>query len=83
VAMAEPRLETVLEEVACLPVRRVVVQPHLLFGGVLLDRVAAIVSEYAERYPGIQWATAAHLGPSKLVAQAALGRACPLFAQSR
>ncbi len=80
VAMAEPRLDIVLEEVVSLPVRRVVVQPHLLFGGVLLDRIAALVEQYARRHPNIQWVTAAHLGPSKLVAQAALDRAGSLHA---
>ena len=74
-AMAEPRLETVLDEVVGLPVRRIVVQPHLLFGGVLLERIAALVEKYARWHPNIQWVTPAHLGPSRLVAQAALDRA--------
>jgi sirohydrochlorin cobaltochelatase len=75
VAMAEPRFTSVLDEVEAGGWTRVVVQPHLLFAGVLVDRIARTVAEYAARSPHVRWVTAGHLGPSELVAQAILGRA--------
>ncbi len=75
VAMAEPRLSDVLERAAAAPPRRIVVQPHLLFGGVLLDRIAGTVREFAGRHPQHEWLTAAHLGPHPHVAEALLARA--------
>jgi sirohydrochlorin cobaltochelatase len=74
-SMAEPGIETVLDELAQCGAKRVVVQPHLLFGGVLLDRIARIVEQYAERYTSVQWLTAGHLGPSPLLVQAIFYRA--------
>lgn len=62
-AMAEPSLDTALETVGRLPVRRVVVQPHLLFTGQLLEKVRAGVAAAAERFPDRQWIVTGHLGP--------------------
>jgi sirohydrochlorin cobaltochelatase len=75
VAMATPRFTDVLEAAAQAPARRVVIQPHLLFGGVLLDRIAHTAAEFAARYPSQQWLAAPHLGPHPLVAAAILSRA--------
>lgn len=75
VAMAEPSLETMLAEAAQWPVRRVVVQPHLLFGGLLLDRIAQTVERHAQLHPNIEWIVASHLGPSPRVAEALCERA--------
>jgi sirohydrochlorin cobaltochelatase len=75
VAMAEPRLTDLLERAAAGPPRRIVVQPHLLFGGVLLDRIAEIVRDAAARHPQHQWISTEHLGPHPLVAEALLARA--------
>jgi sirohydrochlorin cobaltochelatase len=75
IAMADPLLESVLDEVASSACQRVVIQPHLLFGGVLLDRMRELVERYAWRHPHVQWVTAAHLGPSELLVQAILDRA--------
>jgi sirohydrochlorin ferrochelatase len=75
VAMAEPSYRDVLEEVARSGAQRIVVQPHLLFGGVLVDRIAAAVAQFAARFPRQQWLGAGPLGPSDLVAQAILARA--------
>ncbi len=75
VAMAEPPLAEVLDEVSKLAVRRVVVEPHLLFGGVLVERIAEAVGSYAARRPEIEWLVAGHLGDSDLLAAAILDRA--------
>jgi sirohydrochlorin cobaltochelatase len=75
VAMAEPRLESVLESAAASDVRRIIVVPHLLFGGVLVERIGEIVSGIATRHPDCEWLLAAHLGPHHLVARAVLARA--------
>lgn len=73
-AMAEPRLAETLEEVAQLRFHRIVVQPHLLFHGELLETVAAQVSQTAERWPGQQWFVTRQLGPADLLAEAVLDR---------
>ena len=65
-----------------LPVRRVVVQPHLLFGGVLFDRIAGVVAPFAARQPAVEWLIAEHLGDSELLAEAILERAVSLAAGS-
>lgn len=75
VAMAEPRLSDVLDEAVASGARRIVVQPHLLFGGVLLERIGRLVDEYAERFGHIRWITAGQLGPSGELVEAVLGRA--------
>jgi len=75
VAMAEPKLEDVLDQAATWGSRRVVVQPHLLFGGVLLDRIRDRVARHAERHPRIEWLLSEHLGPSPHLARAVISRA--------
>lgn len=75
VAMAEPALEAMLNKVAASDVARGVVQPHLLFGGVLVDRIGETVARFAKAHSHIEWITAGHLGPEPLVAAAALARA--------
>jgi sirohydrochlorin ferrochelatase len=70
-AMAEPSLERALPLVARLPFRRVVVQPHLLFRGELLARIRETVARFAAEERQIEWVVAPHLGPDKLVAEAA------------
>ena len=75
VAMAEPKLEDVLDQAAEWGARRVVVQPHLLFGGVLLDRIRDVVARRAERHPRIEWLLSEHLGPAPHVARAIFARA--------
>ncbi len=75
VAMADPPLESVLEETLRSGSKRIVVQPHLLFGGVLLDRIRGIVERYAQHHPDRQWVMTQHLGVSGHVASAILDRA--------
>ena len=74
-AMAEPRLEDVLREVAAAGPICVVVQPHLLFAGELTARVRGIVEQFSRDFPRIQWRMTEHLGPSELVIRAVLDRA--------
>lgn len=61
-AMAEPRIEPTLEQAASTGARHIVVQPHLLFAGELLDRVAALTADAARRHPTITWSLTRHLG---------------------
>jgi sirohydrochlorin cobaltochelatase len=75
VTMAEPSYVDALAEAADCGAARIVVQPHLLFGGVLVDRIRETVADFARRYPKPEWVSAAHLGPAELVAQAILARA--------
>ncbi len=79
VAMAEPVLSDALDAVARSGVQRVVVQPHLLFGGALSERIENIVARYAQKHSQVRWLTTACLGPSPLVAEALLQRACALL----
>lgn len=62
-AMAEPRIEPTLEQAASTGARHIVVQPHLLFAGELLDRVASLTSDAARRHPNVTWSLTRHLGP--------------------
>jgi len=68
-AMAQPDVNTVLAEAESWPFRRIVVQPHLLFYGQLLERLRERVQQAAERLPHQQWIVAGHLGPHPLLAQ--------------
>lgn len=70
VAMAEPSLEIGLRVAAESSFRRIVVQPHLLFVGQVLQQIDAAVAMCAERQPNRQWIVTRHLGASPLVAQA-------------
>jgi sirohydrochlorin ferrochelatase len=70
VAVAEPRLDDVLRQAAAWPFRRVVVQPHLLFHGELLDGLRRRVAAAAESAPDRQWIVTAHLGPHELLIDA-------------
>jgi len=67
VAMAEPPLGDCLERMAASDFRRVVIQPHLLFGGQLLARISDIVVQFARRHPDTEWVVARHLGPHALL----------------
>ncbi|HEV7221142.1 MAG TPA: sirohydrochlorin chelatase [Pirellulales bacterium] len=71
-AMAEPSLERALPLVARLPFGRVAVQPHLLFRGELLSRIRQTVEGFAAEQRHMEWLIAPHLGPDRLVAEAAL-----------
>jgi len=73
-AMAEPKLPAVLDHVASGGVvRRVIVQPHLLFQGRLFDAIRRQVAEASRRHSDIEFVLGNYLGPSDAVA-AALAR---------
>lgn len=74
-AMTAPLLEQAIPVVAAMPFEHIVVQPHLLFSGELLDRVRASVHEARDRFPQKHWAQAEHLGADRLLAHAVWERA--------
>jgi hypothetical protein len=61
-AMARPALSDVLPALAAQNWRRIVVQPHLLFHGELLDRVKWDGISTAVGSPQQDWVVTAHLG---------------------
>jgi sirohydrochlorin cobaltochelatase len=72
IAMTEPKLEQSLEVAAQMPFRRVVVQPHLLFCGELLEKVRRAVETTRSYSPNREWLVTDHLGPNPLMAAAIL-----------
>lgn len=78
VAIAKPTLAEGLELAAKSKFRRIVVQPHLLFVGQVLDEIELAVEKVkaeserrkAEMLTEQEWIVAPHLGPSPLVAEA-------------
>lgn len=77
VAAARPRLEEAID-VACDPadsgVRRILVQPHLLFRGHVEDQVTDAVARGRARRPDLEWVQVARLGADPLVARALVRR---------
>ena len=76
-AMAQPKLPTVLDDVATRSVgtdigvaTNVIVQPHLLFQGRLYDAIERQVDEAAQRHPSIRFHLGDYLGPSAEVTRA-------------
>ena len=74
-AMAEPRFETTLKELAKSGTQHVVVQPHLLFEGRLLDRLRTTVESLQREFPTSAWQLTRHLGPDSRLAEAITDRA--------
>ena len=56
-------------------IRRVVVQPHLLFRGHVEEQVAAAVAAARAERPGLEWLAVPRLGPDPLVVRAIVERA--------
>jgi sirohydrochlorin cobaltochelatase len=73
-AMARPRVEDVLREVAAAPYEHVVVQPHLLYRGALWDRLARLVHEQDAASPRQRWSIADCLGCDWAVAAVVVER---------
>jgi sirohydrochlorin cobaltochelatase len=61
-AMAQPAVSDVLPALAAQSWRRIVVQPHLLFHGELLDRLHAQVRAIARQHPEQEWIVTSYLG---------------------
>jgi sirohydrochlorin ferrochelatase len=54
-AMARPLLAQKLVEIGCRGYQRVVVQPHFLFHGELVESIAARVGDLAAQHPKQEW----------------------------
>ncbi len=85
VAAARPTLAEAIGAAATTPggarpVRRVIVQPHLLFRGHVEEQVTAAVEEARRRHPGIEWVQTRRLGADPLVARAVVDRASAVAA---
>ncbi len=78
VAAARPRVPEALAaacDPARAPLRRVVVQPHLLFRGHVEEQVTAAVAAARAARPDLEWVQVPRLGPDPAVAQALVDRA--------
>jgi len=84
VAAARPRLGEAIAA-ACDPndphVRRIIVQPHLLFRGHVEEQVMAEVRRGREMRPDVEWIQSARLGADPLVARAVVRRVAELAAE--
>jgi sirohydrochlorin ferrochelatase len=74
VAAASPTLDEGLRMAAQAGFPRVVVQPHLLFAGRVLDEVHAAVQSIERDTAGIEWIVAKHLGPAEELARTIVRR---------
>jgi sirohydrochlorin cobaltochelatase len=74
-AMAEPGLDRAIAVAGGMPFSHVVVQPHLLFAGELLERINVALEQAATRFPEKSWSLTPHLGPSDLLVSAVWDRA--------
>jgi len=73
VAAARPRLDEALavaSDPTDVAVRRIVVQPHLLFRGHVEDQVSDAVADGRRRRPDVEWVQVSRLGADPLVARA-------------
>jgi sirohydrochlorin cobaltochelatase len=75
VAAAQPTLFEGLSTAVSLAPERIVVQPHLLFRGAVLDEVAAAVARCRTQHPHMDWVVTAHLGPEQELVEAVLSHA--------
>ncbi len=74
VAASTPTLSEGLAAAATAGMERIVVQPHLLFRGAVLDEIVAAVENWRLKETGIEWVITAHLGPAQEVANAIANR---------
>jgi sirohydrochlorin cobaltochelatase len=83
-AAARPTLDEALAEAcAAAGVRRIIVQPHLLFAGHVEGQVDAAVVRGRARRPDIEWLRAARLGADPAVAAALVDRALEVAPELR
>ena len=68
-AMAQPSLPTVLDDIVCAANGPILVQPHLLFQGDLLRSLQEQVHRIARQQKNRQWRLVGHLGPAVPVAE--------------
>jgi sirohydrochlorin cobaltochelatase len=74
IALAQQRIADVLQQTFPPTIRRVIVQPHLLFAGLLLDEVRSLVEDAMRKRPNIDWRMTDRLGPDPLVIDALADR---------
>ena len=74
-AAARPTLPEGLDAAAASGARRVVVLPHLLFGGHVEEQIRAAVAAARAAHPAIEWVAASRLGAEPAVARALVARA--------
>jgi precorrin-8X/cobalt-precorrin-8 methylmutase len=67
-----PQLKRVLPTLIEPRFRRIVVQPHFLLKGRLVESIAETVAAVARQYPEIDWVVAEPLGSHPLLAEAVL-----------
>ncbi|HID76397.1 MAG TPA: hypothetical protein EYP56_10420, partial [Planctomycetaceae bacterium] len=65
-----PSLAEAATQLARGPYHRIVIQPHLLFAGRLVERVRQEADRMRRLRPELEWAVAQPLGPDRLVAEA-------------
>jgi len=83
-AAARPTLDEALAEAgAAAGVRRIVVQPHLLFSGHVEGQVDAALARVRASRPDIEWLRAARLGADPAVAAALVARAIEVAPELR
>ncbi|MFO0906120.1 MAG: sirohydrochlorin chelatase [Pirellulales bacterium] len=73
-AMAQPSLAETLAKNAEWRYDRVILQPHLLFHGELLETIRMQVDACSRQHDSIEWLLCGHLGPDVAVAEALAGR---------
>ena len=73
-AVAQPSVVDCLRDLASSRFGRLVVQPHLLFAGELISEIGGLIAEVRTTTPAKRWLLASHLGPCRLVAEAARDR---------
>jgi sirohydrochlorin cobaltochelatase len=73
-AMAQPKLRAVLDELAGASWRSVVVLPHLLFDGLIMQTLAEVVDNFRCGIPHIEWQLARPVGPTPLLTAAICDR---------
>jgi cobalt transport protein ATP-binding subunit len=74
VSVTQPDVPAALERLRRLGAKTMIVMPFLLFTGVLVPRIYAQASTWAEDYPDLTVRAAAHLGPDRRFARVAMER---------
>lgn len=73
-AMAKPSVSEQLRELATLGIKHVIVAPHLLFHGDLMEKCGQMVATMTRDSPQTLWTLASRLGPDEAVVFAAADR---------
>jgi cobalt/nickel transport system ATP-binding protein len=74
VSLAEPSVPAALERCRLLGATRIVVVPYFLFTGILVDRIARQVAEWASAHRGVDARPGPHLGADPRIARLVLDR---------